>query len=153
MERALQRVMTTPAITLRSSASLAEAAELMLDREIGSVLCVDDEGRLEGILTDSDFSTKAVGIPFSTFKAPQLLGRWLPPGGVERIYEEARTRAVSEVMSKPVWSVGPDASVEDVLDLMFTRRVKHVPVVEDGVPFGMVARHDLMKLLRDRLDR
>lgn len=147
----LHRVMSTPAVVLRADASLAEAAEIMLAEGIGSVLCVDAADRLVGILTDSDFASKAVGIPFSTFRAPQLLGRWLEPGGVERIYQEARTRTVSEIMSKPVHTVGVDDSVEDVLDLMFERRIKHVPVVADGLPVGMVARHDLLKLLRDRL--
>lgn len=144
---ALQRIMTRPAVTVAPGTSLAEAAELMLDKGVGSLLVVDEAGRLTGILTDSDFAAKRAGIPFSTFRMPQVLGQWLGPDGVERVYREARRRTVGEIMSSPVHSVAANASVPEVLRLMLERDIKHVPVVHDGRPFGMIARHDLLKLM------
>lgn len=147
----LASIMSAPALTVPVTATLAEAAETMLERRVGSLLCTDPDGRLVGILTDSDFATRNVGIPFSTFRTPQLLGRWLGEDTVERIYAEARRRRVEEVMSAPVHAVGEDAGVEDVLALMLRHNIKHVPVVRNGYPVGMVSRHDLLKFLLDRL--
>lgn len=141
--------MSRPAISVPPDASLAEAAELMLEKGVGSLCVVDRAGRLEGILTDSDFSGRQVGIPFSTFRAPQVLGRWLGPDGVEEVYREARRRSVGEIMSSPVHSVEEGAGLSAVLRVMLDHDIKHVPVVREGRPVGMVARHDLLKLLAE----
>lgn len=148
---AVRRILSRPPVTVTEDTDLATAAELMLQRGIGSVLVVAEDGRLVGIVTDSDFSPRDVRIPFSTFKLPQVLGHWMGKEGAERIYREARRRRVREIMSRPVVAVEEEDSVEKVLDLMLRRDIKHVPVVRDGRPVGMVARHDLLKLLRDEL--
>lgn len=144
---ALQRIMSAPPVTIAPSASLSEAAELMLDRSVGSLLVVDSDGQLIGIVTDSDFAARRAGIPFSTLRRPQVLGEWLGEEGVERVYEEAQRRTVGEVMSAQVHSVTAEDSVEHVLRTMLERDVKHVPVVEEGRAVGMIARHDLLKMM------
>lgn len=144
---ALQPIMTRPPITVTPETSLADAAEIMLDRGVGSLIVVDAGGELVGIVTDSDFAARRAGIPFSTLHRPQVLGEWLGEEGVERVFREARRRTVGEVMSAHVHAVGSDDTVERVLHLMLDRNIKHVPIVDDGRPVGMVARHDLLKML------
>lgn len=151
MSDLLSRIMSRPVVTVTTEANLADAAGKMLDQGIGSVVCVDADGRIVGIVTDSDFGARSAGIPFSTFRAPQLLGKWLGEDAVEKIYQESRRRLVGEVMSSPVHTVDETATVEDVLRIMLQRDVKHVPVVREGRPVGMVARHDLLKFLGERL--
>lgn len=149
--RTVARIMTPSPVTLRADATLEEAARRMLERKIGSVLVVDEEGRLIGIVTESDFCTRDVGVPFSTFRAPTLLGRWIGKEGLERVYHEARTISVRDIMSSPVYTVKEEGTLADVLDTMQTRRVEQVPVVRDGRPIGIVARHDLLKLMLDQV--
>lgn len=144
---ALQPIMARPPITVTRETSLADAAELMLDRGVGSLIVVDATGDLVGIVSDSDFAARRAGIPFSTIHRPQVLGEWLGEEGVERVFREARRRTVGDVMSPHVHSVESDDTVEHVLHLMLDRNIKHVPVVDDGRPVGMVARHDLLKML------
>lgn len=143
-------IMTAPARTVTEGTTLAEAAEIMLDEGIGSLLVVDDDGRLVGILTDSDFGSSEGSVPFSTFRAPRLMDRWIGADGVESIYEEARRRSVVEIMSSPVHTVQAGDSLRQLLDLMMRRDVKHVPVLEGDRPVGMVARHDLLKVVHGR---
>ena len=76
--------------------ALAEAADIMLEESIGSLLVVDGDGALQGIVTDSDFGSSEARVPFSTFKATTLLDRWVGQEGVEQIYEEARRRTFLE---------------------------------------------------------
>lgn len=151
LDRSLHRIMSRPPITIGPDVSLADAAELMLDRKVGSLLVVDSAGRLIGIITDSDFAAKPAGIPFSTLRRPQLLGEWLGVEGADRIYREACRRTVAEVMTGHVHAVAADEGVEKVLRVMMERDIKHVPVVHDGKPLGMIARHDLLKMMLEAL--
>ncbi len=143
-------VMVSPAVGVPLGTSLEAAARLMLEKGIGSLLVVDEGGRLQGILTETDF-LKERGIPFSTFRAPMLLGRFLDGGRLERLLEEARTTKVEEIMSSPVHAVGPEEPLKRVLDLMLTYDINHVPVVDkEGRPMGIVSRFDLVRLLSQR---
>ena len=144
-------IMTSPARCVEGDLPLTEAAEIMLDEAIGSLVVVDADGRAVGIVTDSDFASREVSVPFSTFRAPQLLGAWIGKEGVEQIYEEARRRTVSEIMSAPVHSVEADDRIRDVLDVMMERDIKHVPVLRGDEVVGMIARHDLLKLLHRQM--
>lgn len=146
-------LMRSPVETCHRETNLEEAARQMLEADVGSLLVVDDEGRLVGILTDADFSARKAGVPFSTLRMPQVFGRWVGKEGVEDIYEEARRRQVEEIMSRPVHSVDAGDSLRTILDVMLEHDVKHVPVVRDGKPIGIVTRHHLLRLLHDSATR
>lgn len=147
-EQTARDIMTAPAVTVGRTASLEEAAEKMLDREVGSLVVVEESGAAVGIVTDSDFTAKPARIPFSTFRSRKLLGEWLGRQNAEEIYEEARSVDVEAIMSTPLQSVELDDSLDRVLEIMFDHDVKHVPVLDEGGrPVGMVARHDLLKML------
>jgi CBS-domain-containing membrane protein len=104
-------LMVSPVVSVPLGTNLEEVARLMVERRIGSVLVVDGEGRLVGIVTESDF-LKERGIPFSTFRAPMLLGRFLDGGQLERILEEAKNTRVEEIMTSPGARRGPRGSPE-----------------------------------------
>lgn len=140
-------VMTSPVITVGRQSNLEEVARLMLEREIGSVVVVDDDGSMIGIVTDTDFAARKSSIPFSTFELPQLLGQWLDEEGVQGIYRKARSMEVGEIMTARVWSVGEETPIEEVVRLMLKRDVDHMPVVDGKRPVGMIAHRDLLKLL------
>lgn len=140
-------IMTTPVQTIAADASLEQAARLMLEHKIGCLPVVDDDGRLCGILTESDFTAKEQGVPFSLFRAPQLFGSWLPAGGVEKLYAAARARRVADVMNRNVVSVDAAASLHSILTTMLRTGYHRLPVVSAGVPVGVIARHDLLRLM------
>nr|WP_279231691.1 CBS domain-containing protein [Thermus thalpophilus] len=143
--------MVSPVVSVPLGATLDQVARLMVERRIGSVLVVDGQGKLVGVVTETDF-LKERGIPFSTYRAPMLLGRFLDGAGIERILEEARTTRVEEIMTAPVHAVGPEEPLGRVLDLMLTYDINHVPVVDEGgKPVGIISRFDLLRLLQARL--
>ena len=147
-EQTARDIMRSPAVTVNRTATLEEAADTMLDREVGSLLVVDDSGKVVGIVTDSDFAAKPAHIPFSTFRSQKLLGAWLGKKNAEEVYDEARSRGVDQVMSSPVHSVELDDAVDRILEIMLDHDVKHVPGVDEGGRrVGMVARYDLLKML------
>lgn len=145
--RTARDLMATPARSVDPDATLEEVARLMLEHEIGSVLVLDAAGELVGIVTDSDFAARPARLPFSTFSAPKVMGEWLADRELARIYEEARRRSVSEIMTRRVHTVEEATPLAEILQLMLEHDVKHVPVLRGKEAVGVVSRHDLLRLI------
>lgn len=140
-------IMVQPVLTVGRGTSLAEIARLMLDHEFGCAPVVDEDGRLCGIVTESDFAAKERGVPFSTLRLPEVFNRWMPSREIERLYEAARTITAGEIMSTDLVVAAEDTPVDDVVRQMLDRDVNHVPVTRDGVPVGIISRHDLLRMM------
>ena len=134
-------------VTVRGDATLEDAARLMLQMDIGSLLVVDDRDHLIGILTDTDFGVTGAPASLGESPAPQVLGHRLEGEAVERIYHAARSRRVRDVMSMPVITVEENDRIETVLARMFQNRIRHMPVVHQGRPVGMISSRDLLQLV------
>ena len=143
----VREVMSTPVVVVQEEATLEEVARTMLDHHIGCAPVVNRKGLLVGVITESDFAAKEKGFPFSTFRAPQLLGQWISSDNVERIYEAARQLQAKEIMQPQVITVTEDQTMNDAVVLMFEHDINRIPVVREGVPVGIVSRHDLLRLL------
>ncbi len=143
----VSQIMRQPVLSMREEDSLEEAARMMLEHDLRGIPVVNDHGQLTGFLSVSDFVAKDKSLPFSRFYAPQLFGKWVPKEGIERIYEEARSTSIKEVMSTKVITVSEETTVEEVVELMLRRDLNRIPVVRDGAPVGIVARYDLLKLM------
>lgn len=143
----VRELMSQPVTAVRTDTTLEEIARIMLTQHIGCVPVVDAQGKLRGIITESDFTAKEKGVPFSTFRAPQLFGQWVDQGTIERLYETARTMRASEIMSAHTVTVTEEQPVETAIQLLLKHDVNRLPVVRDGVPVGIVSRHDLLRLM------
>lgn len=118
------RLMSSPVRTVTSETPLREAAEKMIDTGIGSVVVVDDENGLEGILTSTDF---------------------VRLGAAGRSADET---TVSAYMSADVITTTANAEIRGVADAMIDHGFHHVPVVDEteGV-VGIVTTTDLTAYL------
>lgn len=144
-------LMTAPVEVITADTSLEAAATLMLDKGIGCLPVVDSEGRMIGIITESDFAGREQGIPFSLYKYPQVFGEFVPKSGVEKMYEAARTRTVSEFMHRAVASVEETDELETVIKTMQKTGYHRIPVLNNGKPVGIVSRHNLLRLMVNAL--
>jgi CBS domain-containing protein len=111
--------------TTRSSDTVAEAVRLMNEKKIGSLVVVDDL-RVVGIFTERDVLSRVVGAD----RNPQL------------------TR-VSAVMTENVVTIGPEATIGDVMDLFNHRHCRHLPVLADGELLGLISIGDVSRWLTD----
>ena len=145
----VREIMSQPVITVKEETRLDEVAQLMLEKGIGGVLVIDKAGVLTGIVTESDFTAKEKYVPFSIMRFPQLFGSWLGDDA-EELYASARNTAAREVMSTQVVTVNENDSIEKVLELILKHDVNRIPVVRDGKPVGIVARRDLLKVMRSQ---
>lgn len=119
MSSTIQDVMTTELVTCPSTATIADAARLMRDRNIGDVLVTSDGGQLTGIVTDRD-----------------IVVRCLADGA-------AATATIDQACSSDLASVAPDCSIDDAIKLMRDRSLRRLPVVDNGCAVGIVTLGDL----------
>lgn len=148
MQRTIAEVMSSPPVTIHERTPAGEVAKLMMDRDIGAVIVVDDAGLLKGLITESDFTGVARCVPFTLELAPVIFGhRAATFQEMQRIVEQAKSLPAQQVMSENVRTCSEHDDVSAVVHLMLTGNLKHVPVVRAGKPVGMVARHDVLKLL------
>lgn len=103
------------------SDSVFDAIKLMAERNIGAVLVLE-QGKLIGILSERDYARNVI-----------LQGR------------SSRETVVREVMASPVVCVDRGTRVDVCLQLMTEKRIRHLPVVEDGTVAGVVSIGDLVK--------
>ena len=143
----VREIMFTPVTTVDENCSLEKAAKIMLDCNVGGLPVIDSRGDICGIVTESDFVAKNRGVPFSIYRFPQMFGEWMPHKHVEQIYEAARRRSVSEIMSRNVITLTEADTLETVLEKMLKCGLHRLPVVRDKKPVGMVTRHDLLRLM------
>jgi CBS domain-containing protein len=143
----ISEIMTHPILTVGKDTTLFDAARLMLERNVGCLPVVNDAGKLVGIITESDFTGRERGVPVSVLRLPEVFGQWLSGNEIERIFQESRSRTVAEIMSAPVRTVTEDESVTEVVTRMIKSDLKRLPVVREGIPIGIVTRHDLLKLM------
>jgi CBS domain-containing protein len=96
----VQALVASPVIAINSSASIAEAAKMMLDNHISGLPVVDANGTLAGIVSESDFLRR--GELQTERQRSWLSGFLASPGKVADEYVRAHGRKVGEVMSSGV---------------------------------------------------
>jgi CBS domain-containing protein len=135
--------MVSPVITVGPSASVREAAELLLKYRISAVPVVDDQNRVVGIVSEGDLLHRAeAGTEqrrswwLLTFMASETLAQ---------DYVKSHARRVEDVMTREVITVRPDAPVHEIATLLERNRIKRVPVVENDELVGIVSRANLIQ--------
>jgi signal-transduction protein with cAMP-binding, CBS, and nucleotidyltransferase domain len=100
--------------------SVLDAVQRMVDHDVGSLL-VTDAGEVVGIVTERDY-LRRVTLQGRTEEAP-----------------------VGEIMSSPLVVATRETTIDECMALMTDRRIRHVPVVEEGKVVGLVSIGDLVK--------
>jgi CBS domain-containing protein len=127
--------MTTEVATIEKSASLKEAARILIERRISGLPVVDEHGDLVGIVTEGDvLHQETLRHPATTLKS-FLQGA------------EERALSVEQAMTKKVKTIGDEADHTEAARLMETSGVKRLPVTNsDGRLVGILSRSDILKV-------
>jgi len=119
MTRKIRDIMTPLPVVMTPLESVASAARLMRDDAIGTVLLLED-GVLYGIVTDRDIVVR----------------------GIAEGHDPETTR-VGDICSEELVVLSPDEDVTEAMRVIRQCAVRRVPVVEHGVPVGVVSMGDL----------
>jgi CBS domain-containing protein len=106
-----------------STITVFEALKVMGEKNIGAVLIIE-EGVLKGLLSERDYARKIVLKDKSS-----------------------RLTFVHEIMAKDLITVKPSDNLESCMELMSTKRIRHLPVLENDTVIGIVSISDVVKAI------
>ena len=109
-------IMTRKVCTIHPDASAQEAAQLLDQMRISGLPVVDEDGKIIGIITEADIISKV----------------------------DREGLGVADIMSNEVIFVSEETSVSEIAMLLTDRKIKRVPVVNDGKLVGIVSRADIV---------
>ena len=106
--------------SVEPKATIFEALEIMSEKEIGALLVMED-GKLTGIFSERDYARKVI-----------LKGK------------SSKETQVGELMTKKVFYIDSQKTINDCMAMMTTKRIRHVPVIEDNQVMGIVTIGDVV---------
>lgn len=109
-------------VTLSETESLETAAQILDEKRIGAAVVVSDDRRVLGVLSERDII------------------RRIAQNGAAALYMK-----VADAMTRNVVTTTPDATLDDGLEIMTDRRIRHLPVLASGKLAGIVSIGDLVK--------
>lgn len=144
MKRTVADAMTKRVVAVNAFAPFKEIVRKMQEFRVSAVPVVDEDDRIMGIVSEGDLILK---------EDPELEGSAHLFEGIHRRQDRSKAAGLvaSQLMTVPVLTIRPDASLGEAARLMHRKAVKRLPVVdEDGRVQGIVSRADLLKVfLRD----
>ena len=108
-------------LSIGPDASVLNAIKLMAEKGVGALVIMQGDA-LAGIVTERDYARKVILKDRSSHETP-----------------------VRDIMTTNVLTAGNDDNVEHCMNLMTDKRVRHLPVVEDGKVVGIISIGDLVK--------
>lgn len=139
-------IMTKEVKTVTEETSVRDLARILTENRIGSVPVVDADGKLIGIVTESDLIEQD-----KNFHIPTVISLfdWIIYLESEKKFEKElkrmTARTVGEIYTKDVLTIKPSTPVSEIADTMSNRRIHALPVVDEGKLVGIVARIDLIR--------
>ena len=115
----------TQVYSISPDSSVYEALQLMSEKGIGALLVIEGE-EVVGILSERDYARKVI-----------LVGK------------TSKETLVKEIMSTKVMYVNSDVSTEECMALMITKRIRHLPVIDNGKLTGLISIGDVVKAVID----
>ena len=138
-------VMVHTVVTIGPDATVGEVADLLLTHRISGVPVVDGNGRIVGIVSEGDLLRRAES---GTEQRRSHWLEWMTPGQtLAAEFVKSHSRRVSDIMTRRVISVAPDAPLNEVATVMEKNGVKRVPVVENDKLVGILSRANLVQAL------
>ncbi len=139
-------IMSSPVQTVRAAATVVDAANIMLDRNISALPVMNERDRLVGIMSHSNFFLHPIRDPGMQGTVFELFGNVVSEENLNNLADVLGRIFVSSVMSSPVVTVRTETPLDEVVRIMNQRRIKRLPVVHGDEVVGIVTRHDFLRL-------
>lgn len=117
-------------VTIAPTAQAFEAIQRMADKHVGCVVVTDQDGKPVGIVSERDCFRKVV----LAEKSPHKI-------------------TVADIMSANLTTMPPERTVEECMELMTEKRIRHLPVLERGALCGIISIGDCVKFMVTEQDQ
>jgi CBS domain-containing protein len=139
MNAIVKDVMSTHVIAVRENASFKEIATRLREHRVSAFPVIDREGRVIGVVSEADLLPKEA----LEGDVPSVLHSL----GHRREESKITATTAADLMTKPAVTIGPDEPVAHAARLMYSHRVKRLPVTgDDGTLIGIVTRSDVLSV-------
>jgi len=139
-------IMTKEVKTVTEETSVRDLARILTENRIGSVPVVDADGKLIGIVTESDLIEQDKNLHIPTVIS---LFDWIiyleSEKKFERELKRMTARTVGDIYTRDVITIAPSTPVSEIADTMSNRKIHTLPVVDEGRLVGIVSRIDLIR--------
>jgi len=147
MEPIVKDVMTTRVVSVTRDASFRTMVAALRDHRVSAFPVLDDDGKVIGVVSEADMLAKEA-LDSEPEGMPGMIAGMLR----RKEHEKARGTTAGDIMTSPPITVSPDDTLERAARLMYTRKVKRLPVIDaNGHLVGIVGRADLLTVF-DRAD-
>ncbi|HXV42573.1 MAG TPA: CBS domain-containing protein [Anaerolineae bacterium] len=147
-EKRVGDIMTTTVIKAQPETPVSEIARLMSQHGISGLPVVDRDNQVVGVVTELDMMARN-----THFKLPSFIFIFdaMIPLETGHHYRERLEHVLGttaqEIMSEPPVTITPDATIEELAELMVDRRINPIPVVENDRLVGVISRSDIIRLM------
>lgn len=149
-----QDIMTNNVITVTEDMPVKELAKILSKNKISGAPVVDNEGKLIGVVTESDLidQTKKVHIPtvVSIFDSFLFLES---PERLEKDLKKMAASTVKDISSEEIVNVNKDTRLDELATLMSEKKVHTLPVVEGDKLVGVIGKSDIIRTLAMNSDK
>ncbi|MFH0822806.1 MAG: CBS domain-containing protein [Pseudomonadota bacterium] len=139
-------IMTCEVITVKPDTELRELAGLLQLHGINGVPVVDDQGRVMGVVCESDLVRRDQPLHIPTVFV--MLDSLIPlenPWKLEKELKRLTATKVEDIYSSPAVTVTPETDVSEVARLMGDEKFYTIPVIKDGTLVGVVGKSDVIR--------
>lgn len=146
--RTAQDIMTQEVITISPEADVTEAVKTLLEKGINGLPVVDDQGRVIGIICQSDLVRMQKSLPLPSLFT--LFDGFLPLSSSALLETEIKRIAASKVgdaMTAKVVTIPPDMTIDQIAALMVDKKFHTLPVTNNGRLVGVVGKKDVIKTI------
>lgn len=141
-------IMTADVVSVKKDTSLKELAHLLNKKRINGVPVIDDDGKLIGIICESDLIQKDRRLHIPTVVA---LFDWVlyleRPKKMEEEIARINATKVEDLYTKKVATVNPETPVEEIASLMTEKKFYTIPVVDGEQMVGIIGKADVIRTL------
>lgn len=149
-KRRVRDIMTMDIVKVHPDTRVREIARLMSKHDISGLPVVNENDRVLGVVTELDMIVRNTRFKMPAFVAFLDAIIYLEtPGRYRERIEHVLGTTAREIMSEPPVTIGPDAAIEDLAELMVDRRMNPIPVVESNRLVGIVSRSDIIRLMAE----
>jgi predicted transcriptional regulator len=124
----IHEIMSKNVVKVNYEISALEISKTMVKRRISSVVIIDNNDKIIGIVTEKDLIKEIC--------AKNLL---------------ANTLSAAKVMSSPLITIRKNSTINDATKLMVEKKIKHLAILENNDIIGILTTYDLINLLRDKI--
>lgn len=149
MSKTVADIMTTDPISVSPQTSLQEAIQILADKKISGLPVVDEQGKLIGIISETDLTWQATGVeppPYIMFLDSVIYLQ--NPAKHNQEVHKALGQTVGEAMSDRPISIQSDKLVREAARIMHEKKVRRLPVVDaQSKVIGIITQGDVIRMM------